>query len=229
MSYPENPNTQIIKTKYYPKGLREIDIWNYYQKEKPRILDQTRGRDLMFFIATDLNKFIVKRKGQQKNFIQLTNSNYDNIITGRTVSIHCVMKPYEDIAIIDIDSDNFQEAKEATMDLYYIMMEAPFIKSCKILFTGKSSFHIHCTIIRKIRIESIKHLVQNHFKKSKIENKYTMQQKRTGKVPNIDLSPLKSKGTYICENSLSILGLKCMEVSYVNMSGFNPYQATIKV
>ena len=56
-----------------------------------------------------------------------------------------------------------------------------------------------------------------------------MQQKRTGKVPNIDLSPLKSKGTYICEYSLSILGLKCMEVSYVNMSGFNPYQATIKI
>ena len=34
MSYPQNPETLVIQNKYYPKGLREIDIWNYYQKNK---------------------------------------------------------------------------------------------------------------------------------------------------------------------------------------------------
>jgi hypothetical protein len=229
MSYPKNPDTLIIKNKYYPKGLREIDIWNYYQKEKPRILNETRGRDLMFFIATDLNKFIVKRKGQKKNFIQLTNSNYDNVITGRTVSIHCSMKAYEDICVIDIDSDNLKEAKEATIDVYEIMIDSPFVNSAQIRFTGKTSFHIYCTLVRKIRIESVKHLVQKYLQDSNIEDKYTMQQKRSGKVPNIDLSPLKIKGNFITLNSLSIFGLKCIEVPYMKMDGFNPYQTTIKI
>jgi hypothetical protein len=88
---------------------------------------------------------------------------------------------------------------------------------------------VYSTLVRKIRIESIKYLVQNHLIKSGIEDKYTMQQKRTGRVPNVDLSPLKDKGNFITLNSLSIIGLKCVEVPYIKMGGFNPYQATIKV
>jgi len=230
MSYPENPGTLIIKNKYYPKGLTELDIWNYYQKEKSRILTETRGRDLMFFIATDLNKFIVKRKGQENSFIQLTNSNYDKIITGRTVSIHSAMKQYEDICVIDIDSDDFKKAKDATLDVYEIMVNAPFVRSTKIRFTGKTSFHVYCTIVRKIRIDAIKHLVQKHLDDSNITDKgYTMKQKRTSGTPNIDLAPLKVNGNFIVLNSLSIIGLKCVEVSYMKIDNFNPYQSTIKI
>lgn len=229
MSYPEHPETMVIKNKYYSKGLKEIDIWNYYQKEKSRILNQTRGRDLMFFIAVDLNKFIVKRRGQKKNFIQLTNSNYDSIITGRTVSIHCGMKMYEDICVIDIDSDNLNKAKTATLDVYDIMINAPFVKTVQIKFTGKESFHIYCTLVRKIKIDLVKNLVYEHLRNSGIENKYTIKQKRTKGIPNIDLAPLKYKGNYICLHSLSIIGLKCMEISYKKIRLFNPHYATIKV
>ena len=66
MSYPANPETIVIKNKFYPKGLREIDIWNYYQKAKVNILRNTINRDIMFFIMVDVNKPIVRRKGNNE-------------------------------------------------------------------------------------------------------------------------------------------------------------------
>ena len=230
MSYPKNPETIIIKNKYYPKGLTELNIWDYYQKEKSRILNETRGRDLMFFIAIDLNDFIIRRKGIESKYIQLTNSNYDNIISGRTVSIHCGMKQYEDICVIDIDSDDFNKAKKATLDVYEIMMKASFINTVQIRFTGKTSFHIFCKLSKKIKIETIKFLTQKHLKGSGIENMgYTILGKRKEGIPNIDLAPLKVGGNFICLNSLSVIGLKCMKIDYNRIKLFNQVQSVVKV
>ena len=229
MSIPKNPETIIIKNKYYPNGISELNIWNYYQKEKPRILNQTRGRDLMFFIVIALNDFIIKRKGYNGNsYIQFTNSNYDKIMNGRITSVHCGMKAYEDICVIDIDSDDFKKAKEATLDVYEAMMKSPFVQTVKIRFTGKTSFHIHCTMVRKIKIKSIKYLVLKLLKDSRLEDKYTISGKRSKGIPNIDLAPLKVNGNFICLNSLSVLGLKCMEVDYDRINTFSPHQAIVK-
>ncbi len=54
MSYPENPETIVIKNKYYPRGIREIDIWNYYQSVRRGLIDQTFNRDLLFFFMVSL-------------------------------------------------------------------------------------------------------------------------------------------------------------------------------
>ena len=52
MSYPENPETIILKNRFYPKGLKEIDIWNYYQKVRSLVVKNTSNRDLMLAIIT---------------------------------------------------------------------------------------------------------------------------------------------------------------------------------
>lgn len=51
--------------------------------------------------------------------------------------------------------------------------------------------------------------------------------KRTAGVPNIDLSPNKYRGNYITLNSLSLIGLKCMNVSYSQVTSFNKNKARI--
>jgi len=38
MSYPQNPETIIIKNVFYPKGLKEIDVFNYYIQHKNLIM-----------------------------------------------------------------------------------------------------------------------------------------------------------------------------------------------
>ncbi len=230
--YPKNPETVILKNKYYPKGLTELDLWNYYQKVKPILLKQTQNRDVMFEIMVDVNKPIIRRKGKGGGFIRLTPKNYDEMITGRTISIHSAMGSYENIGIIDIDispSDGFAWARKTTLDVYdFVMDKIPIVTTASIRFTGKTSFHIVCEFRNKLKIDSIRFLLEKFLRQSDLSKIYTIEAKRRPGIPNLDLAPNKYRGNFITLNSLSILGLRCMEVPYTALMRFDPRQAKIK-
>lgn len=228
MPYPENPNTIILKNKFYPKGLSELDVWKYYQSRKGLIIKEVKNRDLMFFILTKLNVSIIKRKLKDK-FIKLNSSNYDNIITGRTISIHSSMNKNENIGIIDIDSDDWKKSKLATIDVYNEMIKAPFILDLQIRYTGKTSFHIFCNLRATYKIEAVRVLFKTYLDNTNIAKQYTIGPSRTKGIPNIDLwASNKFRGNFITLNSLSIWGLKCMEVKYRDVMNFTPYKAIVK-
>lgn len=231
MAYPENPGTIVLKNSYYPKGLTELDIWNYYQKVKREILNETKSRDIMFAIMVDLNKPVIRRRGKGQSFIRLTPQNYDEIITGRTVTIYSTMGNYEDIGIIDVDVtdyDGFKWARKVTSDVYeFVMDKMPIVSSAQIRFTGKTSFHVVCQFNRKMKIDSIRFLLERFLRNSDLAKVYTVSGKRKAGVPNLDLSPNKLRGAFITLNSLSIIGLKCMEVSYNQLMSFNPNRGRI--
>jgi hypothetical protein len=231
MSYPENPNTIVVQNSFYPKGLREIDIWNYYQSVKTDILRETNYKDVMFFIMVDKNKPVIRRKGVEGP-IRLSPKNYDTIITGRTVSIHSSMGAYEEFGIIDIDidpSDGFRWAKEVTYRVYnYVMDKMPIVKSASIRFTGKQSFHIKCDFGRKMKIDVIRFLLGKFLRESELSKVYTIEGKRRPGIPNLDMAPNKLRGNYITLNSLSIIGLKCMEVPYSSLMSFDPRMAVYR-
>ena len=228
MAYPEHPKTIIIKNKYYPKGLREVDTWEYYRYKKSRILDQTRNRDLMFGIMTDVNKPVLLRKGKTTRYIRLNNSNYNDIIHGRLTTIYSTMNRSEDIAIIDIDCDNFRKGQMAALETYeFVMEKIPIISGAQIRYTGKVGFHIFCNLVRKINVDSSRLLLRKFLLESDLSKRYTIEYKRRGGIPNLDLSPNKFRGAYITLHSLSILGLKCMEVDHGDLLSFNPHKAKI--
>lgn len=226
MGNPNNPDSIIIKNKFYPKGLKSIDIWNYYQLNKPRILNEIRNRDIMLAIMVELNKPIMKRKISGKK-IKLMNSNYDKIITGRTTTIYSTMNIYEDLAIVDIDTIDFKKAKNITMEIYDIMKSFPFNDSVKIKFTGKTSFHVICKLKRKIKIDIIRNLLEEFLNKQNFN--YDIGHKKIGKNPLLDISPNKYQGAFITTHSLSIIGLRCMEIPFNKLSSFSKYQSTIKI
>jgi len=228
MSYPENPETIIIKNSIYPKGLREIDVWNYYQKNKPLLLKNCMNRYVMLAIMTDVNNPIMRRKGKD-GFIKLLNHSYDNTMTGRTITVYSLMRMNEDIAIIDIDSDNFRDARVATKEVYdFIMDNVTFIRSAEIRFTGKTSFHIECSLSKKYSINAIRGLLEKTLKGSPLINKYTVASKRTKGRVNIDLwASNKFDGAFISKDSLSVIGMKCMEVRYNDILSFDIRKAMI--
>jgi hypothetical protein len=232
MTYPANPDTIVIKNKYYPSGLKEIDIWNYYQLVKTEILNETRNKNLMVAIMTDVNKPILRRKFDQGSYIRLTPDNYDKIITGRSVVLYSEMGPYEQSGIIDIDidpTDGFAWAKKTTADVYdFVMDRMPIVKTASIRFTGKTSFHIICNFNQKMKVDTMRFMLQKFLRSSDLARVYTIEAKRRPGVPNLDLSPNKIKGAYITLHSLSILGLKCMDVPYNKLMSFNPNLARIK-
>jgi len=232
MSYPENPNTIILQNKFYPQGLKEIDIWNYYQSVKRSILKETINRDIMFFIMVDKNKPVVRRRGQGGKIIRLTPTNYDTVMTGRTISLHSAMGSFENFGIIDIDidpSDGFRWAKEVTSRVYdFVMDKMPIIRTASIRYTGKNSFHIKCDFGRKMKIDVIRFLLRKFLKESELSKVYTVEGKRRPGVPNLDMAPNKLRGNYITLDALSVFGLRCMEVQYSSLISFDPRKAKIK-
>lgn len=232
MSYPQNPETIVLKNSYYPKGLTELDIWNYYQSVKGVILNQTKLHDVMFAIMTDLNKPVLRRKGAGGKYIRLTPQNYDEIITGRTVALYTTNGMYEQRGIIDIDidpADGFRWAKQAAGAVFdYVMDKMPIVKTASIIYTGKTSFHIACEFNQKMKIDTMRFMLQKFLRNSELSKVYTIEAKRRRGIPNLDLSPNKIRGNYITLNSLSILGLRCMDVPYNKLASFNPNMARIK-
>ena len=70
-SFPDNPEDVILKNQYYPSGLKEVDVYTYYMKMKPRILSWIGKRKSAFFLRID-DDLVVKRKIDGKE-IKLTN------------------------------------------------------------------------------------------------------------------------------------------------------------
>ena len=230
MSYPENPETIILKNKFYPRGLREIDVWNNYQSVKQKLLAVTKNQDLMFVLMTDLNKPVIRRKLGSRT-IRLTPQNYDQIITGRTLSIHTAMSSVSTFGIVDIDvdeRDGLSWAKKATKDTYdFIMDKVPVVKKAQIRFTGKSSFHIICDFERRMKVDTMRFLLQKFLSDSELTRIYAVGGKRRSGVPNLDLGRNCLRCNHVTLHALSIWGMKCMEVPYMRLDVFNPREAKI--
>lgn len=230
MSFPEHPDTKIIVNEYYKKGLTEKQIYEYYQQNKSNILKETKDKNLMFYIFTDINKFIIRRKLKDNQLITLTEDNFSEVVTGRTVSIHSEFKRIEKEAIIDIDIANkdFKKIKDATSDVYeYLLNSFPLISNIEIRYTGKDGFHLFCNLKRSMNIDSIRFLFLKLLKNSPLSEKYDIGFKRTGDKVNLDLSALKYRGNRIVLGSLSEIGLKSMVVSFDKLKSFQKEMARI--
>ncbi len=234
MSQPENPKIIVIKNSFYPSGLTEIDIWNYYQKNKFNILKETKDRNIALSISIDINKMIIRRKGKSGKYIWLTTKNFDNIISGRTITIYSEMKKIEKQAFIDIDVNNFDEAKLAAKRIYeYVLnlgIESKFkkiVSDAKIRYTGKEGFHIVCDLYKISSVDFIRQKFKKILLESPLSRIYTVEYKRKPGIVNLDLSINKFRGLYISEYSLSNIGLKCIEVPYRKILRFSKREAKI--
>jgi len=229
MGFPRHPETIILKNEFYPRGLREIDTYGYYQLNKDKILREVAGRDLMFYIAVDTNKFIIKRAGKETQYIRLTASNWDDEVHGRVISIHSAMRKMEDIAVVDIDTDNFGKAKKAVLDVYKILLgRVPIVNKVQIRFTGKKGFHLFCTLKKKMSIDSIRMVLKKVLSTSPELQNYTIEQSAAPGMVNLDLAPNKFRGNFITLHALSTWGLKCMPVPIGRVTSFNQKDAIIK-
>lgn len=192
--YPLNTQTIILKNDYYPNGLTEEKCYNHYIKNKDKILKYTIDRFIMFKIAIDMNKFIIRRN-MKDGMVILNKDNFDNIITGRTLVIYPTMRTKEDICIVDIDGEDFNKNRLDTMNIYDFLLKQGY-KEQTIYFTGKRSFHIMVHLKEKDDISNIR----SKFKL--LLSEFSM----------VDMSPNKLHGAWTCPYGLSEDGLIAKEV-----------------
>lgn len=227
MSYPKNPDTIVLKNEYYPKGLREIDIWNYYQKVKIPLLKETLGKSLIVFFAIDVNKLIVLRKNKQGGLIRLNMRNYDSLVSGRSISFHNVMNKYSPYGVVDIDTDDFDIAKKLTSDLNDFFEKQKFVYDTKIIYTGKDSFHIRVYFHGEYPIDYIKEKISNSLDQFDTPIAFSIKARREKSIPNLDLQRNIYNAGFIALNSLSVDGLKCLEVGPRQIKWFRKETAKI--
>lgn len=232
MGKPANPKTIILKNRFYTSGLREIDVWYYYQEVRRKLIIENTGLQMMVYIMTDLNKPVIRRYTSGNKPIYLTDKTYDDIVTGRTISFHASMNPQTRWGIIDVDihpNDSIRDAKDATLNTYdYIMDKIPFIRSAQIRYSGKTSFHISCDFGRTMRADTIRFMLEKFLSKSPLAKVYSINAKKAAAgIPNLDLNRNAFKANHISLYSLSVWGLKCMEVSYNQLMNFDPRKAKI--
>lgn len=211
--YPKHPDTIIIKNNFYPKGVREIHIWNYYQKNKDRILRDLGNRKLVVFMIVENNETIVKR------YPRLTSANFDEVITGRSVSLHGEINDRDSLYVIDIDSDDLNKSKIAALDCVKFF-KSKFNMSCKIIFTGKRAFHIRGYSSKSFNVGIMRERIKEELT-TEFRDKYLIDKRSPGSDNiNLDLSPMKPRAPFILEGSLSVLGLQCMEIPIRKIKSF---------
>ena len=230
MGKPQHPDTIVIKNEYYPRGLREIDVWNYYQKVKNPLLKETLGKNIIVFFAIDVNKFTVIRHMDNK-LLRLNMTSFDNVNTGRAVSIHNVMNKYSPYGVIDIDTDDFRIAKDLAVELYHLFYKQKFVYDVKLIYTGKNSFHIRVYFNNEYKIEYVKQKLSDVLKgtdvRPNLRTDYTVKAKRERNIPNLDLQRNIFNAGFIALNSLSVDGLMCIEIDTKKIGWFRKEQAKI--
>ena len=217
MSKPENPDTVIIKNSYYPKGLTEKDIWEYYNNNRKKIIKEVNNNPVLLFLVTD-DQYdpIVKRKWSGSD-IKLTEKTFDQYITGRTLSISMEQGERLQYYILDIDSTTSNvlenELKECVRDVIRFYKNMEEIKSIRVT-NSSSGYHVYGYL--KNPVTSKQAIQRLEYVFSSLNNKYDVNiRKNNKKQINIDFSPLYKRGSITVPYSLTRNGLICKDITNI--------------
>ena len=201
-------NELILKNEYYPNGLNELDIYNYYQHNKELILRGAFQKRLFLFLFTKLNEYIVIRKLKDQ-YIRLNTDNYNSIFNGRVVSASIESEDDTNHIIIDIDVDkNVNErTKKSFANEVSIFLANKYknneIESIKI-FSSANSYHVHAFLNYKTNREELKDDIIDSLDKYLPD--YRVNKKGKTNIPNLDLTPMNNRNGYPIPFSLNLNG-----------------------
>ena len=208
--YPENPDTVIVQNSYYPKGLTEEQIYNYYMSVKKPLLKYLFGRKVGFFLSID-GQIIVKRPKTV-----LTNSNYENIISGRTLSIH-IERSSAPTNYLVIDVDRGKDVSNPAL-LYATGTAKKLLKDKfhnvilkhDLLFTG-NGIHYILYFKKKFDINELRKITIETLQKQTDYPITTSQKKRHDRI-HFDMVSNWPKAMHISKYSLTKEGLRVLDL-----------------
>ena len=217
MGYPDNPNTIVIKNKYYPRGLTELQIWKHYNKYKNDIISFINGRPVILFVFIDINKWIVRRK-KENNFFTLNKNNFDFIINGRTVSISVEQLRNIDYFCIDIDAGqnvNEKYKKLCVQDIVGYLSTNSIVNDIRVFCSAKS-YHIHGILKQRMNIDTVRSVLSTEMSLL-FADKFLINERNSlgDDNINIDLSPIYYRGSHPVPFSLSKNGLVYMDITKI--------------
>lgn len=229
MAYPENPKTVVIQNEYYPGGLTELQVWKHYQKFKNNIISEINKNAVCMWLFIDVNKSIVKRKVFNSPFT-ITDSNYDKVITGRTVSISSELNKNTNKIIIDVDPGdgvNEYQLKECVKTILdSTLSNLSQVVKRRVISTA-NGYHVYFEMNKKMNVDKIRamviRLLSTDFRDTYLINTKNPQSNEI----NLDLTPIVPRGLHQTPYTLCRNGLMSMDVTDF-FSVFNRRSAIIK-
>ena len=117
--YPEHPEQLVVKkNEFFPDGVSEINVYNYYEGIKSKLLSQFKGKDLFIVIAVKPgSKLFIRRPYDKKTeFIRINSENeFELYHSGKTGEYHITSPEISDEAVFDFDPGpdaTFDEIKD---------------------------------------------------------------------------------------------------------------------
>jgi len=233
--YPKHPDTIVVESEYYPGGLTEKDVWDYYDHEKEDIVAELKGHNVMLVIKA--NGEIYRRHPDSKEeFIRIDSvEDFDHYNNGRTIEFHKVVGEQTDYGYVDIDPKEevpFDEAKRIASDVADLLSEQEDIDQVELAFSGSRGFHIYPHYKQPKPPDDargeLRELLGSYIEESGDE-KLTTGVTREPDVIRLDTSTLKRMGSLRVPGSLNVrTGLRCTPVSREELARFRKESAKIK-
>lgn len=141
--YPKHPNTVIFpKNEFLRKSLTEADIYNYYEKVKDKIIQQTKNKPTLLYIR--VNGDILKRKHDGLVYIN-NRSDFQKYNNGRVIEFHVEPDEITSTGWVDLDpreSFPWKKTKELTKKIASYFKKLSEVKDVYCRFSGNRGFHI---------------------------------------------------------------------------------------
>lgn len=233
--YPKHPNTIIFpKSEFVRYDLKEKDVWEFYDKVKDKIIQQTRGKNVLLYLR--VNGDILKRK--HDGVVRIDNYNdFNRLNSGRLVEIHvesCQEKRdtcLTDIIFCDIDpKENFgwKETKEVAKKVYNVFNKDSNIKKVSIKFSGGRGFHIFAYLSESWEVDRAREYTKRLLKPLE-SDKIKLGIVRELDMLRLDTTLLKKRGSLRAAYSLNkTTGLVAVPIDIKALDTFEKKDATIK-
>lgn len=213
MAFPNNPLTIVVKNKYYSNGLTEGKVYDYYIRNKNNIIKEINYRPVLLFIYTDVNKWVIKRNLKGSS-VYIDKFNYNEIITGRTVSLSVERGSKLSYLCVDVDpGQNVREEaiKQAVRDVSKSSISA-LSKRLRIVNTS-TGYHVYFYLKKPLPVETA-YKILNKALSIDFRDKYILG----GKPPKsneikLDTSTSRNRGSHVLVGGLCRNGLKCMDIT----------------
>jgi len=234
--YPKHPDTVVVRSEFYPKGLTEADVWGYYDREKERIVAELKGHDAMLVIQAD-GEIYKRHPDSEEEFIKIDSAvDFDRYNNGRTIEFHKVVADSTDYGYVDVDPKEdvaFEKTKEIATDVHDLLAKQPDVSGVDLAYSGGRGFHLYPRYRRAKSTdqarEELKSLMDEYIEQSGDE-KLTTGIARENDMIRLDTSTLHRTGSLRVLGSLNArTGLKCLPVARNALPGFRKESAKIEI
>ena len=233
--FPSHPKNIVIpRNEYYPKGLTEEDVWNYYNSVRNKILPYLKGQPVMLVLNAD-GEVYKRHDKDPESFIDInTEKEFDRFNNGRVLEFHKVLEDTSNYGFVDVDPREdvpFDKVKEVTGMLYDLLSSLPEVEEVDLIYSGGRGFHLYPKYRSYKDVDGLRRELRDILEAfaNSVDANLTTHRTTSSDQIRLDVSTLKSTGSLRAVYSLNgRTGLRCIPVSRRDLDDFEKEDAKIK-